>query len=482
MACHRTGSWSSERRSSSEVHLRTLRRVFTQHRETGTLTRSRVNGDRLRRTRTSRQTTLVSAFSRRPVSHTLATFLVVSFIAVYALAIAVPAAQRVSNGFTAYYAAAHVCAFSPDDLARVYDNEWFGALIRRLGAPQVRDIFNVQPPALCLLLLPLAPLSMPAARVAWTALSLVLFLPASLALIARALGVSLRQMLWWAPLIVLYRPLIGNLRQGQVYLLLLLLVSVVFHSLVRKPHDRSPRRYTWSGGVALGLMAVTKTAGAWLWPLLALTRRWRLLVIATSVAGVVALAMITVAGIEPWLTYLKQVPTLWSNPARMVTAYQTVTSLIAHLTVFDPTRNPHPLVDAPLLGRLATFAVQLASLLFTVRWMRLDHPTPTVRSLSAALALSLMVTNAPVAEDYHYTLVLPSLVTAIWHAATAGASRTSWGVLLVAALMLGAPLPFLFPPLAVGWLALFAYPRVYGAFVLWLWLGHEVNRNKAMHG
>ena len=42
--------------------------------------------------------------------------------------------------------------------------------------------------------------------------------------------------------------------------------------------------------------------------------------------------------------------------------------------------------------------------------------------------------------------------------------------LALAFFLLAAPLPYKDPTLADGWIALLAYPRLYGAWLLWAWL------------
>jgi disulfide bond formation protein DsbB len=91
--------------------------------------------------------------------------------------------------------------------------------------------------------------------------------------------------------------------------------------------------------------------------------------------------------------------------------------------------------------------------------------------LSLALFSALLAPNAPVAEGYHYILVLPSLLVGLWHVQHQARDWRAWLVPLLAALLIGAPLPYTSRRLQGGWLALVAYPRVYGAYLLWAWLG-----------
>jgi hypothetical protein len=50
-------------------------------------------------------------------------------------------------------------------------------------------------------------------------------------------------------------------------------------------------------------------------------------------------------------------------------------------------------------------------------------------------------------------------------------------------LLLAAPLPYTDPALGAGWAALLAYPRVYGAWLLWGWLVRALwkERHMAVH-
>ncbi len=84
--------------------------------------------------------------------------------------------------------------------------------------------------------------------------------------------------------------------------------------------------------------------------------------------------------------------------------------------------------------------------------------------------MALLVPNSIVAEGYHYVLTIPSVMTAVWWARQSRTSVTGLSVLAIAVGLLALPIPFKSPVLAHGWLALMAFPRVYGAYLLWVWL------------
>jgi len=387
----------------------------------------------------------------RPVAGAL----LAAWCAVFLWRVALPAARATTNGFAAYYTASHLLAHQPGSLRDAYDDAWFAARVEEAGIAGVHDIMNVQPPTMSLLVLPLAWLPPAPARATWVAFSLLL-LPAGLFLLARALALPDRWVLWAFPLCLLYAPVAENLRLGQGYAWLFFLLCLLYWSLL------GGRRRV--AGAALGLMLVVKTAGAWLWPLLAWGRSWRAVLWGVLVAAGLALATLPWIGIEAWAAYASHLPNLATMPERTVTAYQTVTSLFGHLFLYHPTWNPAPVVHCPLLATALTLGVLGGSLALSARYARRSP------ALSLALCAALLVTNAPVAEGHHYLLVLPSLLVAAWHAWRCGLDWRAWAALLVAALLTGAPLPYGSARLQAGWLAILAYPRVYGAYLLWAWL------------
>lgn len=402
---------------------------------------------------------------RRWLAH-LATGLALLALIGYAWAVLRPLAQLHTNGFAGYYTVGHIAVFTPAQLARAYDETWYSQQVTALTGPGVREVFKNQPPPGSLLLAPLVWLPYPVARLIWLLLSLI-FLVASLMLLARAVRWPARVGLWIAPLCLLSDPVHDNLRQGQVYLWLLLWLCLALWALAQQP----PRRTTDAvGGVMLGFLLIFKTALIWLWPLLWLARRQRALLWGAAAAVAIALLTLPYLGLAPWRAYLNQAPLLFTMPDRYSAGYQTITSLFGHLLVYAPPFSPAPVAHLPALATGLTLAVQLATFILTaygLRRLKADHAG---RVLGLALLLPLAIANAPLGEGYHYTLVLPALLVAAWWAYAARLRWRAWGWLALAALLLSVPWPYQAPQLSAGWWALLAYPRVYGAYALWGWL------------
>jgi hypothetical protein len=407
------------------------------------------------------------------------------------LLLVVPAAARGAGSFGVYYVAAMLLAHQPAALAHVYEDAWFASQLAQVNPPGVYDIFFYNPPTMSLIMLPLIGFAPLLARLIWTLLSVALLL-GGLLLLARGLALPANWGLRAMPLALLYAPVTENLQAGQVYLLLFFLCCLVFWGLAQSDDRRitkddgrmtnvihfRPER-VMIAGLALALMLALKIAGSWLWPLLLIAGRWRALAWAGLFALAVVLASLPLIGLSAWQNFLVLLPNAATDPRRTVTAYQTVTSLFGHLLDYDARWNPAPLADAPWAARALTLGTTLAALVASAYWVRrAKHNWP----LGIALCMALVVTNAPFAEGYHYTLTLAPLLVAAWWAWRAQVSWWAWAVLALAALLLGAPLPYKAAELQAGWRALAAYPRVYGAYVLWGWLGWALADSGAQPG
>src|ERR1035437_3228764 len=78
----------------------------------------------------------------------------------FAVLVACPAATQLTNGFSAYDTSARLVVEGANP-AHFYDDEWFRLQTIRLGFGAAQDIYNVNPPAAALLMVPLAELSPP---------------------------------------------------------------------------------------------------------------------------------------------------------------------------------------------------------------------------------------------------------------------------------------------------------------------------------
>jgi hypothetical protein len=155
-----------------------------------------------------------------------------------------------------------------------------------------------------------------------------------------------------------------------------------------------------------------------------------------------------------------------------VTAYQSMYGFFHHLFTTVPVYNPRPLVNAPALATalswLSVIVVVGTSVVVATR-----RPGDDV-VLAAFVLVGLLV--MPVSESTHYLIAL--LAIAILLARLGQIPAPLHAAMLCAGIFaIMAEVPLNSPRLGEGLITLLAYPKLYGALLLWAlalrlaWLG-----------
>lgn len=328
----------------------------------------------------------------------------------------------------------------------LYQNE---LLAQRLAAEGFSGDRMLGPPGLALTLLPLAWLPYQTARVVWILGVLTPALALCLAWLGRRVGGGYGvafALLWaWS------RPVQAGFEVGQVYPLFLALLCVGLHGW-----EAGKARL---GGFALAPLVFLRgwhglpQAFGWLWSRRPAGALWA----GVGIAGLVGVTL-PLLGVAAWrhFAFVHAAEAVQADTASAL-AYQTWRSFALHLTTLHPQYSPAPPLPGlgPWLWPMGVAAISLGSLWATRRLSPQDPLGFAIWTLVATLL-------APFAEDYQLVLVaLPTAV--IWTRAPGGRP--------VVALALWLLLPawhFNDPALSPGWLALQAYPRVYGSLLLWI--------------
>lgn len=392
----------------------------------------------------------------------------------------IPSAGELSHGFAAYYTSAWLLLDGVDP-AGFYRNRWFMEQTIALGFQDSPDIFHVNTPATALIMLPFAWLSPDGARAGWIILNagMVALAVLLLARVLRDAGLSLP---WRSPLVWLlaaytfaYNPVWENIRYGQVYIALLVLLVLALGAYVRDQNGRF--------GGFLGLMLFFKSSGTLLWLLPVIERRYRALAagIGTILAGIVVSAPLL--GLRAWWEYAQWLPSLFDQPWSGVTAYQTTTSLIHHNLKASDRYNTQPILDLPwLAGPLTTLAsILVVAAIVAFGWVLARQlPKRMARLARFGLVTALAIPLQPLGEEYHYTLVLPAVWVTLALAAAGEAGLRS-GITrflgLSGAVLLAVPIEITNAWFEPGFRGLLAYPKLYGSFLvagsLVVWLAGE---------
>ena len=396
-------------------------------------------------------------------------------IGVYAWVVVRPAAANpYTNGFATLYTESRILIERPSDLRRLYEDDWFQQQVDRFLGRQVQEIAQGQPPTMSLMLAPLAWLGPTQARLVWILLSM-LFWVAGLAVLANGLGLrslyGVPPFVWLTAAATPYKPIADTLKRGQGYALLFLFLCVAVRAMLRPTRGRA-----WSGGVCLGLMFALKSAGLWLYPLLAAAKRWRVLLGAATAIAIAVLVGAALAGWQVWPIYVdRAVHWIATEPSNHVTAYQTVPSLAGHLFVFHPIWNPTPVRHLPMLAKALPLVVMGIVFGISVRRQRLDSDSLDERALTLGMFVAPIVPLAPIGEGYHYVMIFPAVLIGWWWVLRTRASPKQWLLMAVCTVLVCAPQRYYSSEhLRAGWMALLAYPRAYGALMLWGVLAYAI--------
>ena len=366
-------------------------------------------------------------------------------IAAMILAIfAVFSAGSITHGFVAYYTASKLLVTGQlGPLA--YDDAWFGEMVRRVTASNIREIFTPNPPTMALMALPIVWLSAQPARAVWLLASLLAFI-AGVAALVRHQGLRNRDVPAPVLMLMLLAPAVfSNLRVGQGYLIVFALFAAAVVQLARRRDALA--------GVALGVLLGLKTAGTALVAVLLVQRRWRALIVAGVTAAGLALAVTPFIDWSMWWMYPNVVSEFVQRPSGSVTAYQTTLSLFRHLCIADPTWNPSPAASCGAIAFLVPSAILATALALTL-WSVFRAPESEA-GLAAGATLSLLA--LPASAEVHFVLLGVPLAIV----------RLGGVELLVIAALLIVPLEWTAERFTVGWWALLAYPRLYAAWLLW---------------
>jgi hypothetical protein len=373
----------------------------------------------------------------------------------------IPALSAIDADFPGYFTAARI-VIDGQDTQRLYDDDWFREQIRRYGLESAKNPgkFAPFPPPTALLLVPLArcePLT--ALRIVTTVS--VLSLICSIFLLARILA-------WKSVDSALYilssgLAIIGGLRCGQPYILISMFCILGYYLYL----ERRP----WLAGICLGLFVPIKYFPVIILAYFAFRKEWKVVMGgAVAIAGV-GLVSIAVLGWRVHEIFILSVLgnhltgrlSLQDQTVPFTAVYQSFDTLFDRLFVFDPTRNPHPLLAAPLLRTLGLITAKgsillaaVATLVKLARGGTAGAAAPSIGILGIALFLI-----APATATYTCALLWLPVALLINYFLNQGARMPAYFMLGAYAIIGFIPYNYAYPFEGHGGLSLLAYPRLF---------------------
>jgi Glycosyltransferase family 87 len=372
----------------------------------------------------------------------------------------VPAVSEITADFPGYFTAARIVVDGQDP-QRLYDDTWFREQIRRYGLEGKNPgKFAPFPPPTALLLVPLARCEPLTALRIVTGVSL-LCLVCSIFLLAKILA--------WRPvdsaLFILSSgfAIIGGLRYGQPYILISTFCILGYYLYL----ERRP----WLAGICFGLFVPIKYFPVIFLAYFAFRKEWKLVMGgAVAIAGV-GLISIAVLG---WKVHEIFILTVFGNhltgrlslqdqTVPFSAVYQSFDTLFDRLFVFDPARNPQPLLAAPVLRTIGLIAVKGSILLVAVAALIKLARTEPSRGVAPSIGIIgiTLFLIAPATATYTCALLWLPIALLIDYFLIKDARIPAYFILGAYVIIGYIPYQYGYPFEGRGGLSVLAYPRLF---------------------
>ncbi len=361
-------------------------------------------------------------------------------------------ADKPSQGFATYYTASRLL-LDGEDVSNFYDDYWFSSKVENY-VPGVYEIYLVNMPTTALIFLPIAKFDYKNARVIWIIFNLII-LTIVVCLIIKRMKISGI----WLPIILIlifsFQPLYANISFAQAYIIIFCLLVLAWFAF-----ESGNEKYL---GIILGFLFILKTAGVFLWILLAIQKKWKSLLWAVVTMFAVFLVSLPIVGIDSWFIYADRVLAYSSSPTLSVTAYQSIHSFFHHFFIYNAHWNPEPLIDLPIIGKSFTIIFSLLILFITIinvfKFKRME--------LAFGIFIIAGIILNPASIDYHYMIMMiPTLILFNW--IIKNPSPVLWLFFFISFILIAASIPYISAKVTGELWAIFAYPKLYGALGLWI--------------
>lgn len=272
-----------------------------------------------------------------------------------------------------------------------------------------------------------------------------------------------------------FYPLQDTLHSGQVNLLLLVLLVLVWLAVKQERHPALI-------ALPLAFAILLKLYPAIFLFYLLLRRNYK--AVAWTLGILLLLAVVTLPFLpaSAWPDWLAEVASAgYGNTVRgqLPTAVrnQSLNGLTSRLFLGHADKFK-PLIPSPTAASLAPLIlsalVGLATLALVYRAERKELPDKLDDSFALFLLTIFLV--APISWDYHLTFVLPAILIAVWRVAFEKSSPILLILVAASALLLAYNFPFAADFLRRGFLSLAISVKLYAAGVLWLFFALRLAR------
>jgi hypothetical protein len=392
------------------------------------------------------------------LSRTAKVLLLVGLVAYLLLRGVMPAFTAITDDFPEYFTSATIVR-NGQDAAKLYDGAWFKQQTRHygVGSGENPGEFRPYPPSTALLLVPLTSFKPLTALRIVTVVSLACLI-CSILLLSRIFAWDLLD----SALFVLASGwgLLTGLRFGHPYILISTFCLLGYYLYLK--------RMPWLAGLCLGVFVPIKyyplcVLAAFTWH-----RQWRVVMGGGIAIAAVALVSIGVLGWQVHQIFVVDV--LWNHLAghvepgpRFIAVFQSFDTLFDRLLIFDPMRNPHPVLDAPLVRTVAVLSTKcllvLAAVVALIKFARGATASAIAPAIGILGILALLI--APGSGTYAFVLLWLPVALLIDYFLSERARVPAYLILCTYMLIGFIPYGHTYPFDGLGGLTVLAFPRLF---------------------
>jgi hypothetical protein len=388
-----------------------------------------------------------------------AKFLLLAGLVVYVFVRGVmPAFTAITDDFPEYFTSATIVR-QGQDAAKLYDGAWFREQTRHYGVGDGKNPgeFRPYPPSTALLLLPLTSFKPLTALRIVTVVNLACLI-CSMLLLSRIFTWGLLD----SGLFVLASGwgLLAGLRFGHPYILISTFSLLGYYLYLK--------RMPWLAGLCLGVFTPIKYYPLCVLAAFALRRQWRVVMGGGIAIAAVALVSIGVLGWQVHQIFVVDV--LFNHlighvepGPRFIAMFQSFDTLFDRLLIFDPLRNPHPVLDAPLARSVAVLGTKslltLAAAAALIKLARGATPGAIAPAIGILGILALLI--APGSGTYAFVLLWLPVALLIDYFLSERARMPAYVILCIYVLIGFIPYGHTYPFDGRGSLSVLAFPRLF---------------------
>lgn len=343
-----------------------------------------------------------------------------------------PAWNNINSDFPNYYTSSRLLT-EGKDLSKIYNDEWFAQQIKNYGINE-KGKYSPFPPPTILVMTPFAFFDPITAKRIFIIVNLFILLWTAYVF----KRISTFNYINCLNIILLSgAAIINNFLLGQMYLLLLFIVSLGYFYL--RKDDAYPTGYLWGIGAAVKYFPIIYI------PILVIKKKWKGLISLIITIILINLLTIIFTGIDIYAQFFNKV--LFSHingelssQSKYAIQFQSWNSFLRILFIQDPIENKMPLINSPFAFSIARILIYTFFICITAFVIYRVKDNKNLLLYSSAILTLLLLVISPASATYHLLILVFPFILLL--SKSLDQKREAYSIIFISIYILTAYLPF----------------------------------------